>query len=227
VMAKILLGERPERPNDRVLTDGLWVITQRCLDRNPRQRPEITNVVCYLREVSADAPNITKAGDMTFGSPRTRDLLCHSSEFRVCGLAPTGRGSTHPPMFAYRLWRRYKPNKVSPGSGAKERSLYGLHPTRLEEEGTYDGSQSTHPGSIGLLRGTSFRLLNRRASFGQAHSDIPDHASEKRGATNFREGVSKTTVPAPHMHMRSTRPTIFPMKRWPFLSCTSNKDIAQ
>jgi len=53
VAAKVMMGKRPKRPKDHILTDGLWRLTQRCLEENPRRRPGITEVVFYLRRTLA------------------------------------------------------------------------------------------------------------------------------------------------------------------------------
>jgi len=52
-MLKVLKGGRPERPENPMFTDGLWDMIQCCLEEDPRRRPEITEVTCYLRRVLA------------------------------------------------------------------------------------------------------------------------------------------------------------------------------
>lgn len=54
VVAKVLSGERPERPKDRAVTQELWALTRRCLEENPERRPEIREVIYYLRKVLAN-----------------------------------------------------------------------------------------------------------------------------------------------------------------------------
>lgn len=73
-----MMGKRPKRPKDRILPDGLWRITQRCLEENPRRRPGITEVIFHLRK--------TLAG--------LREPMVSKS---TCSLIP-----------GYQLWRRYK-----------------------------------------------------------------------------------------------------------------------
>lgn len=60
-MAKVLLGERPERPNHLALTDELWALAQQCLNGDPRQRPEIAEVVCCLQRALAVRRSATHA----------------------------------------------------------------------------------------------------------------------------------------------------------------------
>ena len=44
----IIGGERPPRPTDPTLTDRLWVLTQRCWDRDIRRRPHALRISCSL-----------------------------------------------------------------------------------------------------------------------------------------------------------------------------------
>jgi len=67
VATKIMMGQRPERPKDPILTDGLWVLTQRCLEENPQSRPEITEVISYLRILAGrrDYADVAMVDDTT------------------------------------------------------------------------------------------------------------------------------------------------------------------
>ena len=54
IISKIMDGERPARPEEAQelgLTDSLWDMAVRCWDRNPTQRPMMTEVVGLLRQL--------------------------------------------------------------------------------------------------------------------------------------------------------------------------------
>ena len=124
VMAKVLSGERPERPNDPVLTNGLWNLTQRCLDRNPQLRPDITEVVCGLRRVLVDrkghtgVANVAQIDDATFRSTRHQDSLYRASSlitpFKVVPTRLTGPDCS---VLTHRLWERSMPYESLHESG--------------------------------------------------------------------------------------------------------------
>ena len=48
----ITRGERPPRPTHTNFTDELWELTQRCWDRDPRSRPEVSELLEVLRNSS-------------------------------------------------------------------------------------------------------------------------------------------------------------------------------
>ena len=43
-------GERPDRPQERDLTDSVWDMTERCWQEDPVFRPKIKEVVAILRD---------------------------------------------------------------------------------------------------------------------------------------------------------------------------------
>ena len=47
-MSAIVGGERPPRPTDPTLTDGLWALTQRCWDQEAQLRPQALQLVRSL-----------------------------------------------------------------------------------------------------------------------------------------------------------------------------------
>lgn len=71
VVVKILLGERPGRPNHPTLTDELWVLTRQCLQENPRYRPKIMDVVCCLQRALVIRQNHPSASAT---NPRTQTV---------------------------------------------------------------------------------------------------------------------------------------------------------
>ncbi|KAF9647772.1 kinase-like protein [Thelephora ganbajun] len=45
---KIIHGDRPPRPTDPLLTDGVWTLICRCWDQSPQSRPEMTTVLQHI-----------------------------------------------------------------------------------------------------------------------------------------------------------------------------------
>jgi len=101
-----MLGERPGRPRNPIFTNGLWLLALRCLEENPRRRPEIPEVIACLRRAlvrrkrHTSVAGVVKGHDTTLESTRERLSL-----YRIycSGLAR-------------RLWRRYK-FMISPEPG--------------------------------------------------------------------------------------------------------------
>ena len=52
VMAAIIRGGRPQRPNHPGISDSLWELIQRCWDRSPSKRPEASEVSEVLPALS-------------------------------------------------------------------------------------------------------------------------------------------------------------------------------
>ena len=50
-MVTITNGERPLRPANPMLTDGLWTLTQRCWDPEARRRPKMLEVLQVLLDL--------------------------------------------------------------------------------------------------------------------------------------------------------------------------------
>ena len=47
-MVNVIQGERPPRPVDPTLTDGVWSLMQKCWDQEPQSRPEVGKVLQAL-----------------------------------------------------------------------------------------------------------------------------------------------------------------------------------
>ena len=47
-MLAIVGGDRPPRPTHPALTDGLWALTKRCWNKEPRLRPPVLRISCSL-----------------------------------------------------------------------------------------------------------------------------------------------------------------------------------
>ena len=61
IISKIISGERPVRPQEAQelgLTDSMWDMTVRCWHQDPAQRPTMTEVVGFLREILASSHSI-------------------------------------------------------------------------------------------------------------------------------------------------------------------------
>lgn len=85
MVVKVLSGERPERPKDQIITQELWTLTQRCLEENPRRRPEIGEVIFRLRRVMATGKDRLCGSKVYTGNaavesahPRWRSLITTS-----------------------------------------------------------------------------------------------------------------------------------------------------
>ena len=61
VAVGILAGTRPERPTHPNLTDSIWNLTQRCWNKDTKQRPDISEIVLRLQTVH----NSHKGDDVT------------------------------------------------------------------------------------------------------------------------------------------------------------------
>ena len=113
----VLMGERPERPKDPILTNKLWNLTQRCVDQDPRRRPEIAEVVRDLQEAL-----VTRKGRTdTVGVARVDATTLTESSFRTSSFTPseatlTGLIGTRCLILVRRLWRRFKLKKYLPES---------------------------------------------------------------------------------------------------------------
>ena len=89
MVATVLLGKRPERPKDPILTNELWVLTQRCLDQDPQRRPEITEVVCDLQEAlisrqdRTNVADVARVDDTSSGSTKQREPPRRTPSFIV------------------------------------------------------------------------------------------------------------------------------------------------
>ena len=89
MVATVLLGKRPERPEDPILTNELWVLTQRCLDQDPQRRPEITEVVCDLQEAlisrqdRTNVADVARVDDTSSGNTKQREPPRRTPSFIV------------------------------------------------------------------------------------------------------------------------------------------------
>ena len=180
VTARVLLGERPERPKVPNLTNGLWDLIQRCLGENPRGRPEITEVVRELRRA------IFARED--FGLPSATPS----------GLRPpTSTNASR--LFPFRLRRRRKLNKPSSESESTtgkagcvkyEVAGFSTHRVKLRGLPTPTDMQSVSHRSRGLLQRAGFWLSNCGLLSAQDRHNRPDSPSEKQGATDPRGSIS-------------------------------------
>ena len=207
---KVLSGERPERPKDPILTDGLWNLTQRCLDQNPQQRPVISELVGYLQSNSVIRND--HMDDTTLGSTQRRESLSRVSSFVVPSLEVplTGLTGTRGSTPARRPWRRCKSNKVSFGSRPASVGADGIrfkgsgHSLHRIKSGQFD--KSTSSGLRGLLRKATLWLFTCGAPAMQDHHDHPDSSLEKQGTKGAGEDISGSN----HCHARRC----FPGPQW-------------
>ena len=186
VVATVLLGERPERPKDPILTNELWALTQRCLDQDPQRRPEITEVVCDLQEAlvtrqdRTNVAEVARVDDTTSGSskqwepPRRTPSFIAPFEVKLIGL----KGSRYW-ILLRRFWRRLMPKKSSP-----------------ESEPASGRTYSFRSSSRGLLGRASRQLLTCGSPPVQDRYSYSDSSLEKQGTAYAREGVSRSNTVA-------------------------------
>ena len=203
---KVLSGERPERPEDLILTDGLWGLTQRCLDQDPRQRPEITGMACDLRRAlvaqqdHADATDVARAKGTTLGETRRWEPPCRATSFTTpFQVALGGLKVTCPPVFARRVWGPCKPKRTPLEPGPASDRAYGIksgesrhhfHCVKLGDLGAPMGVQFTPSDFRSSWRRTCLWPSTCGASSARDHSNRPDNSSEKQGTTGTWGNVS-------------------------------------
>ena len=186
VVATVLLGKRPERPKDPILTNELWVLTQRCLDQDPQRRPEITEVVCDLREAlvtrqdRTNATDIARVDDTTSGNTKQREPPRRTPSF----IAPfevtlTGLKGSRYWILLRRFWRRLMPKKSSPESEPASGRIHNFRSS-----------------SRGLLGRASCQLLTCGSPPIRDHHDCSSSSLEKRGTAYAREGDSGSNIVA-------------------------------
>jgi len=185
VTVTVLVGGRPERPNDPVLTDELWGLTQRCLEHDPRRRPEITEVVCELREAlvvrkdRANVSDVPKTDNTASESIQQWNSSSRAPSFiPSLDVTPTGLGALCCSMLPYRFRRCLKPIEFLPGpettsdgafSVESKESGHSLRSIRRFGELCLSvGVKSAPYGSRNLVRLVSW-LLNRGTSSTQEH----------------------------------------------------------
>jgi len=172
---KVLSGERPQRPKDPELTNKIWGLTTRCLERNPQRRPDIAEVVCGLQEALAvrqldrvGFAGISKAGVKHLGGLKgalmhVRPLLGHCkpknnnpepwpASNEACGIKSSESGNVH-------------------------------HLIRLGGLGTSVVVQSSSSRSRGILRRAASWLLNCNVPSTEDHRNRPDSSWEKQGSS--------------------------------------------
>jgi len=173
---RVLSGERPQRPKDPGLTNQIWDMATRCLERNPRRRPDITEIVCGLQNALAvrQLDHVDLAGISNTGHLGDKQLL-HRALIHV-----------------RRLLGHRKPKKTNPESWPASHEACDIKPSesgkihhlvRLEGLGAPGAVQSRSSHSRCVLRRAAWWLLNRNASSTQDHRNRPDSSGEKQGSS--------------------------------------------
>ena len=146
VAAKVMMGKRPERPKDQILTNGLWTLTKRCLEGDPQRRPEITEVIYYLRKTLtslqdyADGSDLATSDDTTLGSAQKRELLYRTSSFiNSFEVTPIGSKDTCCSIPGCQLWRRCKSKRLLSENRPTSDSIGSV---KSREPDTREGGQS-------------------------------------------------------------------------------------
>jgi len=199
VMAKILLGERPERPKVPILTDRLWDLIQRCLERNPRRRPGIADVIRNLRgalvDRQRDYADLAKTNDTRLWTAGPQDLVHRASSFVTPSeVVPTGLKGTS--TFVYRLLGRRRLNEPLPegpefngvrgiesdkACGIRSEDSHGIHRIELVELGAPVVVQPTFPHLRDLLQRIGCWLLNSSTPSAQDRYNRPDNSRKEQG----------------------------------------------
>lgn len=194
MVAKVLSGERPERPTDPGLTNKLWALTKRCLERNPRRRPGIAGAVGDLQKALVsrrrdyvDIADNVRIEDATFGSTLQQGLLYRaSSYFTPPEVAPTVFQGTS--IFARRFLGRRTPNRPLPEAASDTASSIGssgsgdnLHLISAGGSGTRVVGQFTPSRSRDFLRRTGSWFMSLGGPSAQDQHNRPDDSWGKRG----------------------------------------------
>lgn len=74
VAVGVLAGRRPPRPAHRCLTNNLWELVERCWNQDPRDRPDISDVILDLRTPTLQHNRTPVPDDTTLPSSRQRKL---------------------------------------------------------------------------------------------------------------------------------------------------------
>ena len=188
MVAKVLSGERPGRPNDSVVTDKLWALIQRCLEGDPRRRLGITDVISYLRramETREVRPCAADDANVRSAHPWRSSFI---APFRV---VPTVTGSRDIPSSrpSSRLASSFNLGKVVPQvvqnihrtfSINSQGSWHNLEHVEFGHAGIKGGAQNTLPGPLGVLRRARVRFMNRgKPSPFNSQDGIPINSYEK------------------------------------------------
>lgn len=202
---KILSGERPERPKNLILTDILWGLIQRCLDQDPRRRPEITGVACELRRAlvaqqdRAYATDVARVKGTTLGETRQWEPPRRASFTTPFQVTLGGLKVTCPPVFARRVWGPCKLKRTPLEPGPASDRAYGIksgesghhfHCVKLGDLGAPMGVQFTPSDFRSSWRRTCLWPSTCGASSAQDRSDRPDNSSEKQGTAGTWGDVS-------------------------------------
>ena len=160
MVAKVLLEERPRRPNDPSLTDELWALTKLCLAGNPQRRPKITDIVHYLqRALAAKQDRTHTPGDTT-------DVTLGG--IRPPAITPGGLKSTRFAIFS-------RPRRHSGLENTSHESGYtSNNACSIRSKGSWHSLEcvGSAPGPRNLLRRAAFWLLS--CGMPSAHGDQDD-----------------------------------------------------
>ena len=175
MIAKVLSGERPERPKDPNVTDGLWALTRQCWEEDPRRRPEITEVAYYMRKAMAvQQDNACRTGpemdDATvgcgypWGPPRSTFLSITPSRAAFTRLKDEAYSGFSSRFLWHSKLETIVPESISTSSRAcgikDKRYCLGSMRPGWSGTGACEGAQHTPSGSRKLFRKTRTFLLS-------------------------------------------------------------------
>ena len=90
----ILRGERPHQPTHPAFTEDLWVLVQRCWDKDPHQRPEVPEVLDVLHSLSVSGLFLQQLRRLNRSSSGFHDQLTkilYGKDYQQC--APNLQGN--------------------------------------------------------------------------------------------------------------------------------------
>lgn len=209
---RVLSGQRPDRPKNPNLTDGLWELTERCWEGDPLRRPESSEIVSQLRRAAISQPDHENTVDG--GKPAGSIVRMVSRRLRgvpsaiTCRLRRSRFGDRHHassrPVSG--VFRRIE-------SGGSETSLHGMKYRELDRPVS---AQVTPSGLCGLLRRPAFWNSRGETTPARSWNDHRGNLSDKVRPTHGKTSLnlifvtpagSPLTIPIiVTLHARSLHP---------------------
>ena len=163
VAVRVLLGQRPDRPEHPGLTDELWGMIRRCWEEDALRRPGSSEVVSHLRRASIVQPVHGDALEITLEGWKAGSFLRNVSR-RLRGVPSVVTDQFRPERFG---GTRCTIPRLGPegfhrmGTDRSETSLHSMKIRELEEP---VGGQTTPSGPCGLFRRPAFWNSRRGTS---------------------------------------------------------------
>jgi len=150
VAVRVLMGQRPDRPEHSDFTDRLWELTQRCWDADPLRRPGSAEMVSHLRRASIVQPVHGNSAEVTMESWGLGSLLRKVSR-RLRSVPSVITDLVRFSATRYAVPRPVQEDFFSVEVGGSETSLHSMKFGELHDP---IGVQTTPSGPCGLFRRT-------------------------------------------------------------------------